>query len=214
AVGWGVVPSGDTQRVAVRIPGAADRKRLAALLGKDLRGPAVKELKGPRGESITLLGGAGRGPAFALVGDSDLLAASFEGKGKSLDVLEQVLQVRAGRQKGAPGGPLAALVKEAPANARAVVAYDLPEKAVSKMARGTEPLPALPRRLLAYLTPGAPGDTTKEGKLTVPAQGTMKDAAEARAFVAAAERLKQQGLKVLRDPPPQAKIPPQVVKGL
>ena len=58
------------------------------------------------------------------------------------------------------------------------------------------------------LRPEGTGDATKQGRLAAHFEGVMKDAAEAKAFTEAADKLKQQGLKTLDSPPPGAKVPP------
>lgn len=214
STGVAVANNGDTLRAAVRISGAGDRARLAGFLAKTLRGGAVKHTRGPRGEAITLISGAAREPALALVGDTDFLVALFEVKGNVSDVISQMLDVRAGKQKGAADGPLAGLLKKAPANARTLFAHDLSEKARAKVGPLLHPLLAVPQKSLAYLTREGTGDATKEGKLAVHFEGVMKDAAEARTVREATEKLKQQALKALDTLPPRAKVPPTLVKAV
>jgi hypothetical protein len=176
-------------------------------------GAAVKQEKGPKGEPITRIDGGGQrgGPAIALIGDSDVVF-SLPKKNAPADVVGQVLAVRAGKEKGVPDGKLARLTKEAPRNSRTVVAYELPEKVLAKAFRGIQPLPAAPRDLLAYVTKGDPTDATKAGKVSIHLRGRMKDADEAKAFADAAGKLKQDGLKELDNVPPQAKVPPAIIK--
>lgn len=215
SLGQAVDQNGDMRRMALRLSGAYERKRLADFLRETLRMPTTKEAKGPKGEPITLLVPAqGFDPAFALVGDSDLLIAVPVDKMEMVKVLEQMLEVRAGKHKSASAGVLAGLVKKTPANARSLLAYDLPEKALAKGLREFQALTALPRRLLVDLTREGTGDTTKQGRLAFHFEGVMKDAAEAKAFTEAADKLKQQGLKALDNPPPGAKIPPGLLKSV
>src|SRR6266540_1739229 len=183
ALGMTVDDNANSAQVVFRITGAADRKRIADFFGQVLPGAKVKQEKGPKGEPITLIEGGGKGrPSFALVGDSDLVLVAQADRGPA-DVLGQVLEVRAGKRKGVPDGKLARLTKEAPRNARTLVAYDLPEKALAKVFRGIAPLPAAPRDLLVYVTNAD-----------------------------AAGKLKQEGLKALDNVPPREKVPPAIIK--
>src|SRR6266540_849970 len=212
ALGMTVDDNANSAQVVFRITGAADRKRIADFFGQVLPGAKVKQEKGPKGEPITLIEGGGKGrPSFALVGDSDLVLVAQADRGPA-DVLGQVLEVRAGKRKGVPDGKLARLTKEAPRNARTLVAYDLPEKALAKVFRGIAPLPAAPRDLLVYVTKGDATDVTKAGKLSIHFRGRMKDADEAKAFADAAGKLKQEGLKALDNVPPREKVPPAIIK--
>src|SRR5205807_10562589 len=105
-----------------------------------------------RGEPITLFEDRKKGiPALALVGDRDLVMAVVPDKKPAADLLEQVLKIRAGKRKGFLEGKLVQRTKEAPGNARTLVAYDLSEMAVAKVSRDLFPLPA-PRELLVHLT--------------------------------------------------------------
>jgi hypothetical protein len=215
AVGQVVDANGDTLRLAVRVTGAIDRKRLLDVLRQFMGKPTVKEIKGAGGEPITLLGGGGRFvPAFALVGDGDLLICPSADKEKNLAVLEQLLAVRAGQQKAALGGVLAAPLKQVSADARALACYDLPEKVRTKLLQEFKALPALPERFLAVLSAERAGDTTKQARVRLHVRGKMKDEAEAKAFVATANQLKEKGLKALDTQPTKGVIPPAVLKAL
>ncbi|HKB42340.1 MAG TPA: hypothetical protein VKD72_38290, partial [Gemmataceae bacterium] len=213
-VGAAVDENGDSVRIAVRLSGAGDRKRIADFLVATAPGVAVKQEKGPKGEPITLLEGTKKGmPALALIGDSDVVLVVQADKGNT-EALRQVLEVRAGKQKGVPDGKLARLTLQAPRNARTVVAYELSEKTLKKAFRHIEPLPAAPRDLLVYVTKGDPSDATKAGKLAIHFRGRMKDAEEAKVFAEAAGKLKQEGLKALDNVPPQEKVPQAVIKAM
>jgi len=215
AVGVAVEDNGNARHVVARISGAADTKRIGDFLAKQMPGVAVRQDKGPRGESIRVIDGSRlRQPIFALVGDSDLIVCAGPDQPTPGTVLAQVLEIRAGKQKALPEGKLGHLTKEAPRNARTLVAYELSEKVRSRMFGLAEPLPAAPRDLLGYVTTGEPSDATKTGKLSIVFSGRMKDADEAKTFADAANKLKQQGLKALDNVPPREKVPPVVIKAL
>jgi hypothetical protein len=212
-LGVAVNDDGSAHHIVVSFRGTADGKRIADFLARQMPGVVKRQEKGPRGESIRVLDGSTRdGSALAFIGDRELIACSAPEKSVAGTVLAQVLEVRAGKQKGLIESKLGRLTKETPRNARALIAYDLPEKAVGRMSREFQPLPALPGSLLAYVTSGDPSDATKTGKLSIAFSGRMKDADQAKAFADAAGKLKQQGLKALDNVPPQEKVPPAVIK--
>src|SRR5262249_33661702 len=201
--------------VVARISGAADTRRIADFLAKQMPGVVVRQDKGPKGESIRVIDGSRlRQPIFALVRDSDLIICASPDQATAGTVFAQVLEVRAGKQKGLSEGKLGRLTKEAPRNARTLIAYELSEKASAQFARAFQGLPAAPRDLLVYVTTGEASDATKTGKLSIVFSGRMKDADEAKTFADAANKLKEQGLKALDNVPPREKMPPALIKGL
>ncbi len=210
AVAFTVNERGNPEKIVFRITGAGDRQRVADFIAKVSPGTVVQQEKGPKGEPVTLLSTPQRPPAFALVGDGEFIIGGYEGRGGAhLDLVREVLDVRAQKRKGLLAGPLAGRLKELPRNARSAIAWDLPEPARKKMFGGA-PLP-IPARLVGYLAKGDPADATKAG-MSIHVRAEMKDEAEAKQAVQAAEGLRQQGLKALNDLPPQVKVPPAVLK--
>src|SRR5262249_23088146 len=87
-------------RILIRLTGKIGHARLAEFFRKDWPNFTVRERKGPKGELITIAGSSEErvGPAWAVIGDTDLIAAGYQGAaGKHLEVIEQALELRAGK---------------------------------------------------------------------------------------------------------------------
>jgi hypothetical protein len=221
AMGFTPDAKGDIEKIRLRFTGSADPERMAALVGKVNPGVVRKQEKGPKGEPIVLLGGQ-RPPAMALVSDTDFIMAGYEkNQGNHPAIVSEMLKVRAGKAAAVQTGALGNLLKDLPRNVRSFLAAELSDKMREQMQRDLRALPSLPQRVLAHVTRGDPADATKAG-LHIIVEGTFKDATEAKNFAEAAQGLKQQGLKVLENPPPQAPRAPrelirsaqQALKGL
>jgi hypothetical protein len=203
---------GRVQRIFLRFSGAGDRQRLASML--KMTGPKFEpsDEKGPKGEPITLLSSQTSPPAFAIIGDNEVIVAGYEkDQGNHLEVVKQALAVRAGKEKGVPDGALARLVGQAPDAARGVLAIDLNEGMRRDFLRGRPPISVAPQRVLAHIVRGGEGDATKPG-LTIGGQASFSDADEAKKAVKELEDVKQKALKELDDAPKNRGIPPQALK--
>jgi hypothetical protein len=107
-------------RIYVRFTGLADHKGLASYLGRMVPDAQTEETKGPGGEPITFIYSK-RPPAFAIVGDTDMIMCGYEGQEEgSIDLVKQALDVRAGKKPSVVKGAFAKDLEEAPADASGV----------------------------------------------------------------------------------------------
>jgi len=199
----------------VRVTGAGDVKRLAAVL-TDLDRIKFEQRKGPSGESILAGESTSNGFTFAFVGEGDFLFIVDEArrnvrKGeqpperKPLEFLDEVLAARAGKKKSLADGPLGKLAEQAPATSRLLFVGDILEKMRTEItSEKGSPFRAFPERILAY--------TTKGDKMTLTAQGTFAKKEEAAPFRDALEGLRQMGLQGLNTAP--VEVPKELVKQL
>jgi hypothetical protein len=140
-------------RLFLRLTGLADHNRLKEYLRKEMQVTAVREENGPNGEPVTWLssekGPCGADPRMAvLVGDTDLFLAVGEEPDKSLKAMEQVLEVRAGKQASLLKGKWAATLQEIPENACGLLIGEPPDSMPKEAGEVEGPLP---RRIVAYL---------------------------------------------------------------
>jgi hypothetical protein len=189
-------------RVYVRLTGQGDHQRLVDFLKKTGAGD-VKEQKGPGGERITLFAGAGHGPAVALLGDTEMLVAGLEaGQGNHLEILEEMLKVRAGGEPSVLKGALAEQLTKVSPQAFATVVGEIPQN-LSRMFSGAIPAP---ERIRMESKPAS-----KE-TLEIDFHGKFKTADEAKAFAEGLRALRDKGVAALQNPPPvpaNIKVPPR-----
>jgi hypothetical protein len=193
-------------KIYIRVTGLADRGRLAGLIQQQNKNATAKEEKGPKGEPITLLEQGGREPALALIGDTDLIVAGHAhgSDGNNLEVVKEVLAVRAAGKGSVTAGPQADLLKEAPATATALVIgrLPLPRKDIQN-AMGVEFASLIPDRFRVQKTTSKSTD--------VGWYGTFDKAEDAKAFVAQVAKLKDQGIMGLKAIPENLKIKKETV---
>jgi len=185
-------------RLFLRMTGRMDHKRFAAYLrGKFSRDSTFIEKKGERGEAITIVAPKDQPPAFALVGDSDLVMAGYlEDFVDCTSIVQEVLAVRAGGRPSLLESPLGKLPREARPDARSLVGGSLPRDVIPVIARS--PFGAAPERFAADLlaSPGAGFDLRL--------RATFDSAADARRFAAGTREQIEQVLEALKDLPPVA----------
>lgn len=201
------MPPGKTtpERIYVRFTGVCDPKRCAAYLGGLLPGAVVDQKKGPGGEPITMLSRPGSGPAFAFVGNTDVIVAGYgDDKARHLDVVEHVLKTRAEDKGSAADGPLSAMLKQVPERSYGLVAGDLPPEMLKEMTSGGSPFKVFPKRFCI--------DLTRDKDIVVHLDGKLKDADEAKTFAESVNKLKQQGIEALKNPPPGIPLPAAAAK--
>jgi hypothetical protein len=184
----------DKSRIWVRLTGAGDPKGLVDFLAPMY--PEREERKGPGGEPIVIRTKKGSAPAFVFVGKTDFVIAGYEAdKGNHIEVVDALLDVRAGKGKSVVNGPFAKVLEEVREKSQGLFVADVPESFRTEGLRGLDisSFKAIPRRLVVEMTGGK--------TLTVRAQGTMKDEEEAAATAKALEQLKAQGLQALKNRP-------------
>jgi hypothetical protein len=213
AIGFTPDPQGGAAsgKIYMRFTGKGDPRRLLAAFRQNNPGLVTKEVKGFRGQRVTTVQfGNNREPGMALVGDSDVIIAGYEGRQQPnvMELVDQVLAVRAGRQKNALSGPLGKLLQKLSPRASAVAAGELP----NEMRNGLMQPPGFsvfPTTVLAELVRDKRGARLRwEGKLD--------NADDAKAFVADVDRLKKMGLEGLKtarqNMPPGLPVPPGTFK--
>jgi hypothetical protein len=188
----------EPHRIYVRFTGAANRKWLAAFFRQHF--PEETTEQGPQAEPVTILSNPKDAPAFALVGDTDLVVAGYEkDRAKHRDVVEQLLQVRAQGKGGLRTGPLGGTLKDVPPQASALLAAELSDGMQKALAGRGLPLPVAPRRLLL--------DATRTRDLAVRLRALMNNPAGARTLAGALTKLQDQAVERLKNPPPEARLP-------
>jgi hypothetical protein len=187
---------GEPSRIYVRFTGAADRKRLTDFITQKLKEAKVEEIKDPKADPITLIDSPGNPPSFALIGETDLVMCGYapDQDAKHQDLVKQMLDIRAGKKEGVLTGPLADLLKKIPDKANAAGAGELPDALRDMMLKGGGPITALPSRFVI--------SQTRDKGFVMRGQATFKDEDQAKVFAGDLERLKAQGLELLKAPPP------------
>jgi hypothetical protein len=183
-------------RIFIRVTGAIGHQRLASWFRQEWPGARVVEEKGPQGEPLTLVssGSQAIAPAFALVGNTDLVLAGYQGYAeKHLEVVRQALDLRAGRGASLPG-PQARALEDIPDDTWFLLMGEPPDVFKTFFL-----FPVLPRQIRFTVS----GKTSIDGRF----QAVFSTAADARAFVANLNQLKQVAAAFVKNPP--VRIDPQ-----
>jgi hypothetical protein len=211
-VSFAIIPDAnqdDLTRAYIRVTGKGNPKRLADFLSQQFRGAKVKKQNGPSGEAITIIDHQDEQPAIALIGDTDMLACgitSKEGRGKQGTILDQALQVMAGKKDNLVKGPYGRTLKSAPARASGLLIGDLPERWTKVTGRGS-PFQGFPQHFNVTMTRNAKG-------MKVRVTGSAANAKEAKAFVDSVHKLKQQGIDGLNKLPEMVKIEKKTIESM
>jgi hypothetical protein len=182
-------------RIYFRFTGKGDPARLLGFLKESEPALVTKEQKGFRGQRITLAHVPDRAPGYLLIGDSELIIAGFEGgpreaKVNQLELVEEMLAVRAGKGDSALTGKLAGELKKLPAKAAAVAAGELPEPMRENFTRmGLAGVPTAFRASLERSKAGA----------TLHWEGRCADADAAAKFNEELGRIRKLGLEFLKE---------------
>jgi hypothetical protein len=142
-----------------------------------------------------------------VVGDTDLIIAGYERpQDNNLALVKELLAIRAAGKGSVTDGPLADLLKRAPAGASAILAGEM--KALRKGIIGGlvgpgGPFTVVPDRLLIDLTAAKATDLRW--------YGTFDTAKDAKAFAGSVSTLKQQGTAALKSIPENVKIKKETV---
>jgi hypothetical protein len=195
----------------IRLTGACEPKWLEAFVAKNF--PERIRRTGPRGEPVVILHKQGSAPAFALIGQTDFVIAGRErDRDNHAKVVEALLDARAGKGKNVTTGPFAEVLDKTSDKAQGLFVADVPQTLGAQVLRGS-PLPAAPRRVLFEVVGGrAPTARVPVATLlTVRVVATMKDEEEAAATAKAVAQWKDQFLRALKDLPPDAQAPRELV---
>jgi hypothetical protein len=200
-VSFAVVPDMNQDvetKLFIRLTGKADRKRLVDYLAKEMRREnEVKDKEGPDGQPISVLDAKRREPSFAFVGNHELLIYGFPSgrmEGKNNVVLDEGLQVMAGKQASIVKGPFAGALRNSARLANGLVIGDLPERWRTGITGARSPFKGFPQHVHITLTRRATG-------LGVRFTGSAENAKEAKAFADSVLELKRQGLEGLKKAP-------------
>src|SRR5262249_405194 len=157
----------------------------------------VKNLKGPGGEAIIRIDDQqGKGPGLAFIGDTDLLMCGFAGKGGQANraVVDEVLQVMAGKQASVLKGPYANTLKSTSSRASGLLIGDLPERWRKELTGRGSPFQGFPQHFHVKVTHNPKG-------MKIDFTGSAANAKEAKAFADSVQTLKQQAIDGLNKLP-------------
>jgi hypothetical protein len=177
-------------RIFIRVTGSINHRKLAEAFRQDWPAVIIQEEKGPQGEPITLVSSSlPIAPAFALVGNTDLILAGFEKTEEKhhLDVVRQMLDLRAGHRAALPWA-FARELQEIPDETWVLMMGQPPDAF-----KNLPPFRVLPRHL-AFTLSGSP-------KVAGRFQADLPTAADARAFAANLTQLKEMGTAFVKNPP-------------
>jgi len=123
--------------------------------------------------------------------------------GNNLEVVKEVLSVRAAGKGSVTGGPQADLLKRAPATATALVVGQLPDSLRKEISQQGNPFSAAPDRFMFEKTTGKATD--------IRWYGSFDKAEDAKAFAGDVAKLKEQGIAGLKGIPENLKIKKETV---
>jgi hypothetical protein len=179
-------------RIYIRFTGKGDPKRLTDFIKETGRNIQVKEIKGFRGPRVTVLHDPNNPPAFAIIGDSEFIMAGYEGGNKgNLEIVEEVLAVRAGRQKSVLATPLADGLKKFSPTARGIAVGELPDELRRSFTRGPGSFRVFPKTISAEMTGG-------KGTSELRLQARLDNGEDATQFRDDVLRLKDGGIEFLK----------------
>jgi hypothetical protein len=201
-------------RLYFRVTGLANHKDLADYF-RNVLPPSVqiKERKGPKDEPITVFEFKNQhdAPAFALVGDTDLAFAVYPDRGNpgnhSLELLDGILEIRAGKKANVTKGPLAAALKKVPPTAFALFTGELTEDLRAGMLGPFSPFKAAPKAMHAEAV-------RSDKEIGIHLHFTMLNADDAKTFHTDLEGLKEKAIAELKNLPARIQISEKSVKTL
>jgi hypothetical protein len=199
-------------RLYFRVTGLGNQKEIVEFFRNILPQENIqfKERKGPKGEPITILEPQNKnsGPAFAFIGDTDFVFAGYAGNlANHVQVLDNMLEVRAGKKANVTKGPLAKSLKNLPPQAFGMFSGELPEDLRGQLLGPFSPFKAVPKTIHAEAV-----RTAKE--IGIHVRFTMVNAEDAKTFVSNIDDLKEKGIAELKNLPPDIKISEKSVKEL
>ncbi len=182
-------------KIFVRISGRADVKRLLDFIKQNEPDFTTRETKGPNGEPIIHAHHGTRPPVMAFIGNTEMVVCGFEGNdGDHASLVEQVLEIRAGKKPGLAKGPFGDTVKAVPPNASVFMIGLVPEEIRRELGRELAFLGGIPKSVSAHLIKGK--------ALEVQFIGSFEDADEAKKFAEGAAMAKGLAVAFLNDPKP------------
>lgn len=197
----GMDPAGkQPEKIYMRFTGLADRQRLASFLQVKNQKATTKEEKTKDGTPVTFVEMGQRAPAIALVGDTDIvMAGRNRPNNDSLDIVKEVLDIRAGAKPSFLTSPLAKTLKDVPAQVAGLLAGERFDELDREIQRDFGPQVKSPKTYAFYLV--------RDKAFELHARGEMAKAEDAKALVAAVAEQKKKALDGLKQLPPAVKIP-------
>jgi hypothetical protein len=215
-VSFAVIPDPDQDqrtRLFIRYTGRGDRKRLAEFLRQNMGDAALKEQKSDDDKPISIVNTKRGGPAIAIVGDTDLIMAGYPGAhgpqqpARDVEVVEEALQVMAGKKPSIVKGSYAGTLRNSPAQAVGLAVGNLPQKWRDELTGKGSPFRGFPQDFNVTLTRSTKG-------ASVSFTGAAATAGEAKAFVESVNTLKQQAAEGLKKLPPVIKLSAKAVDAM
>jgi hypothetical protein len=203
---FGVIPDPNNDRktrLYMRITGKGDAAAIVAYLAQQMKDLKVGKRKGPSGEEITVADSKRMGPAMIFVGDSDLVITGFPGAGGGVvdngPLIEEVVNLMAGKKKSLVTGSYASTLKSTPRGASGLIIGNLPETWRKAFTSRGSPFQAVPQYFNVTMTRTAKG-------LRVRLTGSAENAREAKTFVDSVTRLKEMAVEGLKKLPEGFKL--------
>lgn len=193
----------EPHRLMIRVRGSWNTNWLKTLYTQFLGNHKIETRKEKDGQSILLTRIPNGAPGIAVIGNHEAIFAGYWSiTKKHLEVVEEILAIRAGKNKnGYQRGDLAKVTDKASKEAHLLIAA----KSYPQMQQMVQGLPFLPKNVLVT--------GTQEKGLTLQVQAQFKDEVEATAVKQALTQLKDMGLKQLKAAPKNI-VPEQVQKTL
>jgi hypothetical protein len=192
----------DKSRIYVHFKGKGDARRFAVFLAEVLPNGRLDTEKLAKGE-VRIVTAPNEPPAFAFLGDTDLFMAGYGANRENhLDVLRQMLKVRAEGKGGVLAGPLADALQKVAPNAFGVVVGELSPGARNEFQRGLGvPLPS-PTRVHVEVA-------RKDKGIDLKLAGTYDDEDKAKEFAAGLAKVNKHAIEAL-EKLPEEKLPAEI----
>ncbi len=185
----------NNSRIFIRMTGKGNHEWFVDFLVKMAPDMKIEKQKAFRGKKISILQSGKGPPVFAVIGDQELIMAGFE---RSFDknhrtVLDEILDVRAGKKMSLLTGPLAKTLKSVSAKAQGIGVGEIPRELREELSR--RPFQVVPKTILAQVQMAGT-------KINLSLQAELDNAKDAKTFAEDVEKLKKMGLDALKNPPP------------
>src|SRR5262249_39499403 len=128
-------------------------------------------------------------------------------QGNHLQVIEDMLAIRAGKKANVTKGPLAASLKNVPAGAFGVFTMELPDDLRAQMAGPFSPFKVAPRTMHAE-------SVRLEKGIGVHTKFTLPSPEDAKTFLTNIDDLKEQAIAAIKSGTPGVKVSPKSQKAL
>jgi len=208
AVGFGMLPVDNEPaktRIYLHLKGKADAPRFAGVLAELIPNGRLEKEKDAKGATILLVSSPNDAPAYAFIGDTDLLVAGYgRNTGNHLELLRQMLKVRGEGKGSVLTGHLADELKKVAPEAIAFVVGALSADARRGFGGGLGvPLPT-PQRVHLEATRSDKG-------INLSLAGTYENEDQAKEFADGLAKVNKQAVEALGKLPKE-KLPAELNK--